>query len=47
MRATALPFRSTAENLAKWIYTELKREIPDLASVKVFETADSYAEYSA
>jgi 6-pyruvoyltetrahydropterin/6-carboxytetrahydropterin synthase len=47
MRATALPFRSTAENLAKWIYTELKREIPDLASVKVFETADSCAEYSA
>lgn len=46
MRAVALPFRSTAENLARWIFDELQSGIPGLVSVKVFETADSCAEYS-
>ena len=47
MRATALPFRSTAENLARWIFDELKGRIRGLSSVRVYETADSCAEYSA
>jgi 6-pyruvoyltetrahydropterin/6-carboxytetrahydropterin synthase len=47
MRATALPFRSTAENLAKWIFDALKVRIPCVHSVRVYETADSCAEYTA
>ncbi len=46
MRTVAIPFRSTAENLAKLFYTELKPLIPGLASVKVWETADSCAEFT-
>ena len=46
MRTVAIPFRSTAENLAKMFYGELKNRIPGLAAVKVWETADSCAEYS-
>jgi len=46
MRAAALPFRSTAENLARWIFDELKGRIRGLSSVRVYETADSCAEYS-
>ena len=46
MRAAALPFRSTAENLAKWIFGELAMRIRGLQSVRVYETADSCAEYS-
>ena len=45
MRTVAIPFRSTAENLAKMFYGELKARIPGLSSVKVWETADSCAEY--
>lgn len=45
MRTVALPFRSTAENLAALFYGELKPLIPRLSSVKVWETADSCAEY--
>ncbi len=47
MRTVAIPFRSTAENLAKLFYGELKARIPGLASVKVWETADSCAEFTA
>ena len=47
MRTVAIPFRSTAENLAKLFYGDLKSRIPELASVKVWETADSCAEYRA
>ncbi len=46
MRTAPLPFRSTAENLAKWIFGELKGPICGLCSVRVYETADSCAEYS-
>lgn len=46
MRAAALPFRSTAENLARWIFGELKGRITGLHAVRVYETADSCAEYS-
>ena len=45
MRTVAIPFRSTAENLAKMFYGDLKSRIPGLAAVKVWETADSSAEY--
>ena len=45
MRTVAIPFRSTAENLAKMFYGELKSRIPGLSAVKVWETAESCAEY--
>ena len=45
MRTVAIPFRSTAENLAKLFYGELKLRIPGLSSVSVWETAESCAEY--
>lgn len=44
MRTVAIPFRSTAENLAKLFFGELKSRVPDLSAVKVWETADSCAE---
>ena len=44
MRTVAIPFRSTAENLAKMFFGELKTRIPGLSAVKVWETADSCAE---
>jgi len=45
MRTVALPFRSTAENLARHFFVSLKPQIPGLSAVKVWETADSCAEY--
>ena len=45
MRTVALPFRSTAENLARYFFGELKPQIPGLTSVKVWETVDSCAEF--
>ena len=47
MRTVALPFRSTAENLAKLFFGELRAKVPGLRSVRVWETADSCAEYCA
>lgn len=47
MRTVAIPCRSTAENLARMFYSDLKPRIPGLASVRVWETADSSAAYSA
>jgi 6-pyruvoyltetrahydropterin/6-carboxytetrahydropterin synthase len=44
MRTVAIPFRSTAENLAKLFFGELKARIPGLYAVKVWETAASSAE---
>ena len=44
MRTVAIPFRSTAENLAKLFFSDLKPRIPGLSAVKVWETADSSAE---
>lgn len=46
MRTVELPYRSTAENLAKWIFGTLASDIAGLCSVCVWETADSCAEYS-
>ena len=45
MRTVALDCRSTAENLAKLFFDDLSKRIAGLASVKVWETADSCAEY--
>ena len=45
MRTVALPFRSTAENLSKFFFGELKARVPGLVAVRVWETADSCAEY--
>ena len=45
MRTVAIPFRSTAENLARLFYDDLKPRIAGLSLVKVWETADSCAEY--
>ena len=45
MRTVAIPFRSTAENLAKLFFSDLKARIPGLGAVKVWEAADSCAEY--
>jgi len=47
MRTVAIPFRSTAENLAELFYGELKPRVPGLLAVRVWETADSSAEYRA
>ena len=47
MRTVAIPFRSTAENLAKMFFTDLRAHIPGIVAVKVWETADSAAEYRA
>jgi len=47
MRTVALPFRSTAENLARHFHALLQPKIPGLCAVKVWETADSSAEYRA
>lgn len=44
MRTAAIPFRSTAENLAKLFFGELKSRIPGLCAVKVWETEYSCAE---
>ena len=47
MRVAPLPFRSTAENLARHFYERLAPRVAGLVSVKVWETADSCAEYTA
>ncbi len=36
----------TAENLAKWIYDHLKPQLPQLAMVRVRESAENVAEYA-
>ncbi|MCL8385103.1 MULTISPECIES: 6-carboxytetrahydropterin synthase QueD [Xanthobacter] len=36
----------TAEIIAAWIWTRMKPLLPTLASVRVYETPMSYAEYS-
>ncbi len=45
MRSVGLPFRSTAENLARFFFCELAGRL-SVSSVKVFETPESCAEYS-
>ena len=45
MRTVAIPFRSTAENLARLFYTELSGRVKGISSVRVWETLESSAEY--
>ena len=44
MRSVGLPFRSTAENLARYFFHELATRV-NVVSVKVYETPESCAEY--
>jgi 6-pyruvoyltetrahydropterin/6-carboxytetrahydropterin synthase len=44
MRSVGLPFRSTAENLARYFFRELGARV-NVYSVKVYETPESCAEY--
>ena len=46
MRTVALPFRSTAENLARYFFGLLSPVVAGLSSVTVWETADSSATYA-
>ncbi len=44
MKSVGLPFRTTAENLAGYFFRELLERV-NVASVKVFETPESCAEF--
>lgn len=44
MKSVGLPFRSTAENLARHFFGELAAHV-NVVSVKVYETPESCAEY--
>ena len=46
MRTAALPFRSTAENLARHFFSLLAPRLPGLRFIRVWETPESCAEYS-
>ena len=46
MRAVAMPYRSTAENLARHFFGVLREHVAGLSRVRVWETPDSSAEYS-
>ena len=46
MRTAALPFRSTAENLARHFFNLLSPHLDGLRFIRVWETQDSCAEYS-
>ena len=35
----------TAENIAVWIWDRLKRGLPQISAIRVYETADCWAEY--
>lgn len=37
--------QTSAENIAIWIWDEIVNDIPNLAEVRVWETADSFAIY--
>ena len=44
MRSVGLPFRSTAENLARYFFQQLSARV-NVASVQLYETPESCAEY--
>ena len=46
MRAVAMPYRSTAENLARHFFSLLAPFLPGLRFIRVWETPESCAEYS-
>lgn len=35
----------TAENIAVWVWDRLRADLPDLSSVRVYETIECWAEY--
>jgi len=39
-----LPFRTTAENIARWILEEMRKELPQVIKVRVYETPTSFVE---
>ncbi len=42
----ALPVKVTSsENMVVWIYDEMKKELPGMYSVRIYETSNSWAEY--
>jgi len=41
-----LSFQTTAENMAKWIFTQLATTRFEILKVRLYETDTSYAEYS-
>jgi 6-pyruvoyltetrahydropterin/6-carboxytetrahydropterin synthase len=45
-RVVFLDYITTAENMAKGLYDELKVELPTLYKVRLYETPTSYAEYT-
>ena len=45
MRAVALPFRTTVENLARHFFCALAPRVPGLKAVCVWETADNRATF--
>jgi 6-pyruvoyltetrahydropterin/6-carboxytetrahydropterin synthase len=45
LRCVAVPFKTTAENLARFIFQELKPHL-QIQSVYLYETPESYARYS-
>lgn len=49
-RVTVLGFRSTAENLSKWIFESIQDKLPKnvyVKNVRVYETPTSWADYKA
>ena len=40
-----IPGRSTTENLAHWLYSQIKNRIPILSGIVVFETAKTSVVY--
>ncbi len=46
-RMVFLPFRPTAENFAKYVYDELKKNCTEIYRVRVYETPGNYADYEA
>ncbi len=35
----------TAERIAEWLWERLNDQLPDISSVRVYETADCWAQY--
>lgn len=44
--AIMIPFNPTAENMAKYLYRQVRTSIPEICLVKVHETETGWASYS-
>lgn len=42
-----VPINPTAENIARWIFSEWSSRIPEISSIGVSETEKTWAEYSS